>query len=56
MPPSSKAHPTDSYLEMQRWIERSIPRCQCSATTRFLEMVRAWIDARLRDIDNAGEV
>ena len=51
---ASEAPSADSYLETQRWIERSIQSCQCPATMRFLEMVSARIAHRLREIESAG--
>ena len=40
-----------SYRETQRWLDRSIERCQCPATTRFLEMVNSRIDVHLRNLE-----
>ena len=48
-PPSDTAS-AESYRESQRWVERSIERCQCPVTTRFLQRINAGIESRLRDL------
>jgi len=55
-PPTSDANLAGGFRETQQWVERSIQRCQFPATARFLEMVSARINARLREMDNPGGV
>ena len=38
-----------SQRQARQWIHQSIEQCPCPATSRFLEMIRDGIDARLRD-------
>jgi hypothetical protein len=46
---ASADSPLSSYLESQRWLERSQERCQCPATIRFLGMIRSRIAARIAE-------
>ena len=38
------------YVESRQTLERSIERCECADTSRFLRMIRARVEDRIREL------
>ncbi len=50
-PSAARTSSRTGLLETRDWIERSISRCQCEVTTRFLERMRVGIETRLHAME-----